>query len=243
MDVTVSGGRGKQRDRFFNQEYSDPKIVPLRPFLDGDTFETLFQDAFSGANNLSPAELLTRVKMKKWFRHGKTLAKDVPYPKNIDGKHLPHGAVLNFEKTPIILHSRRALIWWLRLRNVNIPGTYPMESFENPAGGREPGLIDLVQKALETNVPCLTVEQVQRMGALDPVAVQIDPGPWLSLSEVGDGPKIAEIMQQLKVIIMIMSTPCMYACVHVCVHVCMYVCMCAKTNTYHRSRNAQPVCV
>ena len=62
-------------------------------------------------------------------------------------------------------------------------------------------LVDLVQKALETNAPCLTVEQVQRMGALDPVAVQIDPGPWLSLSESGDGPKIAEIIQQLKVYI------------------------------------------
>jgi len=37
------------------------------------------------------------------------------------------------------------------------------------------------------------------MGALDPVAVQIDESAWLSLDNSADGPKIAEIVQQLKV--------------------------------------------
>ena len=37
------------------------------------------------------------------------------------------------------------------------------------------------------------------MGALDPVAVQIDDSAWLSLENSADGPKIAEIVRQLKV--------------------------------------------
>ena len=37
------------------------------------------------------------------------------------------------------------------------------------------------------------------MGALDPVAVQIDELAWLSLDNSADGPKIAEIVRQLKV--------------------------------------------
>ena len=65
--------------------------------------------------------------------------------------------------------------------------------------GREPGLVDLVQRALETNAPCVTVEQVQRMGALNPVAVQINPGPWRSLNKAEEGAKFAQIIQQPKV--------------------------------------------
>ena len=136
------------------------KIVPLTPFRDGDTFASLFGDAFSECKKLAPAELLERARMKKWFRKGNSLAQDVPFPKNLDGEALPHGAVLNFDKKPIILHTRRALIWWLRLRNVNIPGSYPMHSFQSDCGGEEPGLVDLVQRALDSNAACMTVEQV-----------------------------------------------------------------------------------
>lgn len=96
----------------------------------------MFGDAFEECKKIAPAELLERARMKKWFRKGNTLTKDVPFPKNLDGEALPHGAVLNFDKKPIILHTRRALIWWLRLRNVNIPGSYPMHSFKSDCGAQ-----------------------------------------------------------------------------------------------------------
>ena len=158
LDVTIERGSGNQRDRFFQQLYT-VKIVPLKSFCDGDTFASLFGDAFSECQKLSPAELLERARMTKWFRKGNSLAQDVPFPKNVDGEALPHGAVLNFDKKPIILHTRRALIWWLRLRNVNIPGSYPMHSFQSDCGGEEPGLVDLVQRTLDSNAACMTVEQ------------------------------------------------------------------------------------
>ena len=53
---------------------------------------------------------------------------------------------------------------------MNVPGNYPLYSTTNAAGGKEPGLADLVQRALNTGAPCMTVEQVQRLGSLDPVA-------------------------------------------------------------------------
>ena len=42
--------------------------------------------------------------------------------------------------------------------------------------------------------------QVQRLGALDPVGVQVDEkGEWLHLSNPDDGPKILEVVQKLVV--------------------------------------------
>ena len=65
---------------------------------------------------MSPLELKERATFKKWFRQGpKASLEDVPYPER-DGKKLPHGAILD-DAVPIQLHTRRAVIWWLRLRN------------------------------------------------------------------------------------------------------------------------------
>ena len=159
LDVTLNRGNGSSRERFFKQLYDNAKIVPLTPFREEQTFESLFGSVFSHGNQMSPAELLTRARMSKWFRHGDSLLRDVPYPQE-NGKKLPHGAVLNFEKNPIASHTRRALIWWLRLRGVNLPGSYPMHPFPSPCGGEEPGLIELVERARTSNAPCMTVEQV-----------------------------------------------------------------------------------
>ena len=81
-----------------------------------------------------------------------------------------------------------------------------METFESPCGGVEPGLAMLVQRAWETKAPPMTLEEVQRVGALDPVAYEIDTDiengkPVIySLDETNDGPKIAEIVETLRVV-------------------------------------------
>ena len=75
-----------------------------------------------------------------------------------------------------------------------------MESFTLPCGGEEPGLVDLVTQADGKNVPVMTVEEVQRLGALDPVAVKIDEAKeCLSMDNNEHGPKITQIIHQLKV--------------------------------------------
>ena len=80
-----------------------------------------------------------------------------------------------------------------------------MESFETPCGGEEPGLAVLVERAIQKGTPPMTLEEVQRVGALDPVAYEIDvdvqggkPVTY-SLDESKDGPKIAKIVHTLKV--------------------------------------------
>ena len=76
-----------------------------------------------------------------------------------------------------------------------------MESFTNDSGGEEPGLYNLVDKADKTNSPVMTLEEVQRLGGVDPVSIQLDfnESEWLSLNKPEDGPKILEIVKQLKV--------------------------------------------
>ena len=85
---------------------------------------------------MSPAELLKYAQLQKWFRQGddNTLVQELPYPTDADGNSLPHGAVLDFEQVPVRLHSRRALVWWLRLRHVNIPMDYPLNCFTSECG-------------------------------------------------------------------------------------------------------------
>ena len=115
---------------------------------------------------MSALELAKRAKLKKWFREGpKTSLRDIPYPLDDKNRRLPHGAQLDFKNLPVQLHSRRALIWWLRLRKMNIPGNYPLKSFDNEQGGKEPGLLDLVQLVREAkeNAPCMTLEEVRVM--------------------------------------------------------------------------------
>ena len=81
-----------------------------------------------------------------------------------------------------------------------------MEHFEAPCGGTEPGLVTLVERARQNQTPAMTLEEVQRVGALDPVAYEIDTDiqggkPVVySLDEAKDGPKIAEIVENLKVL-------------------------------------------
>ena len=59
------------------------------------------------------------------------------------------------------------------------------------AGSTEPGLIQLVKRVMRQNPPCMTVEEVQRLGGLDPVSVKIDmEGTCLSLEKDKDGPEI-----------------------------------------------------
>ena len=107
------------------------------------------------------ATLLQHAKMQKWFRKGKpNILADVPYPTDDNDNELPHGAHLDFDTIPPHLHSRRALIWWLRLRKVNVPGNYPMMSFTSECGSQEPGLIQLVDRYRKKNAPCMTLEQV-----------------------------------------------------------------------------------
>ena len=80
-----------------------------------------------------------------------------------------------------------------------------MESFVAPSGGNEPGLAALVERAWQNKTPAMTLEEVQRCGALDPVAYQIDTdtenGKPLSysLDNRQDGEKISEIVSSLKV--------------------------------------------
>ena len=75
-----------------------------------------------------------------------------------------------------------------------------MESFVTDCGAEEPGLVDLVQRADEMNIPPMTIEEVQRLGAVDPVAVAADTDkPWLSFQNNEDGPKILDIVHQLSV--------------------------------------------
>ena len=112
---------------------------------------------------MSPPELAKRAKLETWFREGpKTSLRDLPHPRDDKNRKLPHGAKLD-RKLPIQLHSRKALIWWLRLRNMNIPGNYPLNSLENEHGGKEPGLVDLVRRVLNAKnaAPCMTLEEVR----------------------------------------------------------------------------------
>ena len=197
-------------DRFFRGDY-DVEIAPLTPFPQAavtanDPFEYTFgTDTFSMCNEdgtpMDHAQLLLHAKLEKWFREGtgNTLLQDVPHPRDKDGNQLPHGAVLKFDDIPIRMHPRKALVWWLRLRHVNVPGGYPMEPFQSPCGADEPGLVGLVQRALDVDAPCMSVEEVQRLGALDPVGVQIDEGRWLSLETKEDGPEILSIVNKLKI--------------------------------------------
>ena len=81
-----------------------------------------------------------------------------------------------------------------------------MEPFPSPCGAVEPGIAALVERARENQTPAMTLEEVQRVGALDPVAYEIDveshagkPVQY-SLDEEKDGPKIAEIVESLKVL-------------------------------------------
>ena len=77
--------------------------------------------------------VLACTQMRRWFREGdenRLSLSNVPYPVDKDGNDLPHGSVLDFQQMPIALHPRTALVWWLRLRNVNVPMSYPMEPFE-----------------------------------------------------------------------------------------------------------------
>ena len=86
------------------------------------------------------------------------------------------------------------------LRCVNIPLQYPLESFQSPCGAFEPGIVQLVERADRLNTPSMTVEEVQRLGAIDPVAVAIDrTKPWLRVSNDEDGPKILNIIKNFKV--------------------------------------------
>ena len=76
----------------------------MKPFptTDGEPFKALFGEGTFTVTSLSKAELIDRVKVKKWFRTGdEVLYKDVPFPKNQDGEKLPHGAVLDFDQIPI----------------------------------------------------------------------------------------------------------------------------------------------
>ena len=75
-----------------------------------------------------------------------------------------------------------------------------MEPFKSTCGADEPGLVGLVQRALDVEAPCMTDQQVQRLGALDPVNVQIDQGNrWLSLENKEDGPEILSIVNKLRI--------------------------------------------
>ena len=75
-----------------------------------------------------------------------------------------------------------------------------MEAFETDQGVKEPGLVTLVERAEQSNAPVMTVAEVQRLGVIDPVDVQVDDVPWLTLENPDDGPKICKIVKQFKVI-------------------------------------------
>ena len=45
----------------------------------------------------------------------------------------------------------------------------------------------------------MTIEDVQRLGVIDPVDVQVDDVVWLSLENADDGPKILEILKHTQV--------------------------------------------
>ena len=111
---------------------------------------------------MNDTTLLENAKMEKWFRQGVgNILMDAPYPTDSTGNELPHGAVLDFEAVPPKLHPRRALIWWLRLRHVNVPGNYPMHEFLSDCGSKEPGLLQLVRRVRRQRAPCMTVEEVR----------------------------------------------------------------------------------
>ena len=74
-----------------------------------------------------------------------------------------------------------------------------MQAFKNPAGGEEPGLIQLVEKARDQKTPAMTLEEFQRHGGVDPVGVKIDKDSSLSLKKPTDGPAITKIMKKLKI--------------------------------------------
>ena len=100
-----------------------------------------------------------------------------------------------------------------------------MEAFESPCGSHEPGLVTLVQRALENNTPVMTLEEIQRVGALDPVAYEIDTDTEhdkpvvYSLDKATDGPKIAEIVKSFKVLDVFKSSVCLCVfCVHTYLH-------------------------
>jgi len=110
------------------------KLGTLSPLPVAD-FKRKFGTVFD--LEMSPTELLQRAQLEKWFREGddNTLVEEVPYPTNADGKRLPHGAVLDFAQVPVELQPRRTLVWWLRLRHVNVPMDYPSNSFMSECGG------------------------------------------------------------------------------------------------------------
>ena len=208
LDIKVKRGAGRVQDRFFAGQYDVVGIKPLTPFpKTTDSFNSMFGDGIFELS-LDVCEMKKCAEMRKWFREGtkNTLLLDVPYPTDQDGNPLPHGAVLNFHDVPIRAQPRSALIWWLRLRYVNVPGSYPMEPHPNACGSDEPGLFGLVTQALDAGPRCpiMTVEEVQRLGALDPVGVEIDTDEWLSIEKKAehmpdDGPKIMEIISKLQV--------------------------------------------
>ena len=85
------------------------------------------------------------------------------------------------------------------MRYCNVPNSYPLEPFKTECGGEEPGLVTLVERALDEDPPVMTIDQVQRLGTIDPVEVEVDDVPWLSLDNNDDGPKMLDIAQQLRV--------------------------------------------
>lgn len=124
-------------DAFFNGSYNVRGIVPLNPFppsalTGGDPFAKVFGDNIFDDNHMEQGEFLDYVQLRKWFRKGDSnaLVKNVPYPRDLDNNPLPHGAKLDFDVTPVKLQPRQALIWWLTLRYVTVPNSYPMESFK-----------------------------------------------------------------------------------------------------------------
>ena len=93
-----------QRDRFFAGEFDRVRVVPMTPFPETSTTVTdPFEEMFGkGVFTMGSSDLLECARMNKWFRQGDVnKLRDVPYPTNADGHELPHGSVLNFNKTPI----------------------------------------------------------------------------------------------------------------------------------------------
>jgi hypothetical protein len=81
-----------------------------------------------------------------------------------------------------------------------------MEEHQSVSGGIEPGIFQLVTKEEQAGPKCpiMTVKEVQRLGSLDPVGVEIDADHWLSLEKKADhipddGPQIMEIINKLTV--------------------------------------------
>ena len=125
--VCVRGNRRRSvltkedKRRLFKKGDFTVEIQPLNAFADDVSWTDVFREGWGeDINQTACMRAIARKKeatFKVWAR-GPPL-RPHPYPTDDAGVQYAHGAILDFEKRPVALHSDIALRRWLRSRNVS----------------------------------------------------------------------------------------------------------------------------